>query len=273
MRHLGSIVLSVVSVVVIYVLAGIGMVRLAMDSGLVALNKGTDWTDVGIGIGSLAVAGALYAILTLIRLSPLGTVLGGLLFVIVQLWALFDQSNLQSTLGSSVFGTPGAAEAPLTGLTIVLAIPLLATIFSPRRWRGKDKPAVATAYAPPAGQSTYAQPGVPQPGMSQSGMPQSGAPAPATPPAYGQNEPMPQTYVQPPAQTYAAPPAATNFPQPTYAPQTYAQPTSAAPAYTQTPEPVVPQPVAPQQTTPENAGDAQVEDATVIDPDSDTTNQ
>jgi hypothetical protein len=282
MRHLGSIVLSVIFAPVIYVLAGVGMIRLATNGGLVAQNQGTNWTDVGIGVGAVVLAGALYAVLVLARLSPLGPVIASLLYIIAQLWTLFDQSYVTKTLGTSVLGNQGAAEAPLTGLALLLAIPLLVTIFSPRRWRGKDKPLVAT-YAPPVGQPGFpqpgAQPGFPQPEFPQQEFPQPGVPqpgyaapgAPQSPahPSFAQSESSQPTYVQPEPQTYAAPPAAQTYAQPTYVQPAYPQPTSAAPTYAQQ----LPEPPAPQQTTPENAGDALVDEATVIENRPETTNE
>jgi hypothetical protein len=181
MRHLGSIVLSIVLAPIIYILGGIGLIRLSLNSASVLSGSGTNWTDVGIGAGAIVVAGALYAILVLTKLSPLGPVLVALIYILVQLAALFDASRVQSTFGNSVFGTPNAAEAPLTGLALLLAVPLLATIFSPRRWRGKDKPAAVGTYAPPVGQSTYAQPSMPQASVPQ--------PAGASAPPYQPTQP------------------------------------------------------------------------------------
>ena len=158
MRHFGSIILSIVFAPIIYVLAGIGMIRLATNSGLVAQGRGTNWTDVGIGAGAVVVAGALYAILAMARISPLGPLIAGLAYVAAQLWALFRQANVVSTLGRSVFGTSGAAEAPLTGLALLLAVPLLATIFSSRRWRGKESAVAPTYPEIPSATPAYPQP-------------------------------------------------------------------------------------------------------------------
>jgi hypothetical protein len=257
MRHLGSIVLSVIFAPVIYVLTGYGMVRLEAAQGLQ-----TNWTDAGIGGGALVVAGALYAILVLARLSPLGPLIAALLYLGIQTWALVtDQAKIMSTLGNSVLGIHGAAEAPLPGgVTLLLAIPLLATIFSPRRWRGKDKLAVADGYAPLAS-------GYPQPASPQVGGPQltDAQPTDAQPdaPAFGEPESA-HTYVPPDAPTYAPAPAPATYPESTYSQPAYPQPTSAAPTYAPVADGTVPQPTtshaaAPQQTTPENAGDANTE--------------
>jgi hypothetical protein len=184
MRHIGSIVLAVIFAPIIYILTGVGMVKFAANSAA----STTDWTAVGIGAGALVVAGALWAVLTMVRMSPLGPLLAGLMFVGAQVWALLDLANVVSTLGTSVLGISHAAEEPLNGPALVMAISMLATIFSPRRWRGKDKPAVAT----PAYPATYnAGPSYP--------VPASAAPTyPTTVPAY--------------------PTADTTFAQPTYVP-------------------------------------------------------
>lgn len=147
MRHLGSILLSIILAPVIYVLASVGMVRLATNGAITAGGGATNWNDVLVGAGSIVVAGALYAILVQTRLSPLGPLVAALGYIAAQLWALEDQSSLVKLIGDSVFGTKQAAEAPLTGLSLLLAIPLLATIVSPRRWRGKP---TTVAYVAPA---------------------------------------------------------------------------------------------------------------------------
>ncbi len=135
MRHLGSIVLAIVFAPLIYLLAGVGQVKFVTGTS----GSSTDWTAVGIGIAALVAAGLLYTLLVMVRLSPLGPVVAAGLFIGVELWAVFDRAGLVNLIGSSTLGVSGAQEAPLTGLALVLAIPLLITIVSPRRWRGRDK--------------------------------------------------------------------------------------------------------------------------------------
>jgi hypothetical protein len=148
MRHIGSIVLSIIFAPVIYILTGVGMVKFGSNTGAVLAGQSTDWTAVGIGTGALVVAGALWAVLTMVRISPLGPLLAGLMFIGMQVWALLDLTDLISTLGSSVMGVSHAAEEPLNGPALVMAISMLATIFSPRRWRSKEQATMAASAYP-----------------------------------------------------------------------------------------------------------------------------
>ena len=136
MRHLGSIVLAIVFAPLMYLLAGAGQVKFVAGTA----GASTDWTDVSIGIGALIVAGALYSILVMARISPLGPFTAALLFIGVELWAVFDQAGLIKLLGTSTIGVHGAQEAPLSGLALFIAVPLIATIMSPRRWRASSTP-------------------------------------------------------------------------------------------------------------------------------------
>jgi hypothetical protein len=130
MRHLLSSILSLVLTPVIYISTGYGLVRSA---------------DTGTGLAALiafTVAGALYALLVLARFSPVGLVLGGVLLLGASLWALFGRRSFVDTMPSSVFGQHGVMLAA-AATAAVLAVPLLFTVASPRRWRQDTEP---TAY-------------------------------------------------------------------------------------------------------------------------------
>jgi hypothetical protein len=160
MRHIVSIVLSMIFAPIIYILTGVGMVKFAENGGTVASGQSNNWTDVGVAAGSIVVAGALWAVLTMVRMSPLGPLIAGLVLIGAEIWGLQSPADLVKLFGTSVMGVSGAAEAPLNGPALLMAIPMLATIFSARRWRGKDK-LVATPSAYPA---TYnAGPNYPEP--------------------------------------------------------------------------------------------------------------
>src|SRR5262249_14596231 len=126
MRHLGSIVLCFALTPIIYVLIGVGAVKI----------HGHGFVAPTIGCVALARAGLLYAILALTRLSPLGPVLAGLVLVGVQGWAVAAPDNFFDTVPSRVLGVSSAGTLPVAaGYPLLLAIPLLVTIVSPRRWR------------------------------------------------------------------------------------------------------------------------------------------
>jgi hypothetical protein len=135
MRHLGSIVLAIVFAALTYVLAGVGQVKFALGTATAS----TDWNAVGVGIGALVIAGAIYAILVMTPISPLGPLVAAALFIGAELWAVSDRSGLQKLIGHSVLGVHGAQSAPLSGLALFAAVPLLATVLSPSRWRGASE--------------------------------------------------------------------------------------------------------------------------------------
>src|SRR5436190_22744034 len=111
MRHLGSIALSLVLAPLIYVLAGLGMVK--VDRALISQigrSGSTDYASLAVGVLALLAAGLLYTLLVLPRLSPLGPVLAGLAFLVVQFWALFALANFVRTVPASVFGAGRAFE-------------------------------------------------------------------------------------------------------------------------------------------------------------------
>jgi hypothetical protein len=145
MRHVVSLVLSVVLSPLVYVAAGYATVKLeaAPKSGTI------HWNDVALGGSAALLAGVLYAVLVMARLSPVGPFLAGVGYGGITSWALFNASNFHSTFSASILGTDGVLVAPVGAGTFMLAVPLLITIFSPRRWRRSDPPVPATYNAAP----------------------------------------------------------------------------------------------------------------------------
>jgi hypothetical protein len=175
MRHLGSIVLSLILAPAVYLLAGIGLVE-AVGNASVAGHP--DYLKVTLGILAIGAAGLLYSLLVLTRLSPTGPVLAGLLYLTVSVWALFSYASLGKLLPDSVLGVHGAADAPLTGVALILVVPLLLTILSPRRWRRYAQAAPAAANG--AGSVGYQPPPAYNPSYPPPAGYQPGYPAPAT---------------------------------------------------------------------------------------------
>jgi hypothetical protein len=150
MRHLGSIVLSLLLAPIVYALTGIGLVKMI---DVPRHLSGHDYATLGIGVAALAGAGLAYAVLVLTRLSPLGPLLAGLGFLGMTAWYVGSRSSFTRIIHDNALGTRGAAWAPASTVTVLLAVPLLATIASPRRWRRWANPPAAVAapgYTPPA---------------------------------------------------------------------------------------------------------------------------
>lgn len=187
MRHLGSIVLSLLLAPIVYALTGIGLVKM---SGIPRHLSTSDYGTLAIGLGALIGAGLVYSVLVLTRLSPLGPVLAGLGFLAMTGWFIGNRASFTRTISSDALGVRGAAWAPAGAVTVLLAVPLLVTIVSPRRWRRWANPPAAVAapgYTPPGDEPNY-------PGLSY-----PGAPAYSPSPAY------PGSPVYSTAPTYQAP--------------------------------------------------------------------
>src|SRR4051794_4168485 len=178
MRHLGSLVLSLIAGALIYVLLGVTFVKWVealSESG------GSKYGDFAISIGAALVAGGLYAILVLARLSPLGLVLLGLLYYVVAFWAFFGQSSFSDIMPHSIAGVENAGLAAAGPDLLIIGTPLLVTIFSPRRWRRWSSAPAAVAPAPGYSPPPVAPGGyqAPAPVAGGFGAPTYGSPSPS----------------------------------------------------------------------------------------------
>jgi hypothetical protein len=200
MRHLLSVLLAIVLAPVIYVCAGFaaGYFDEATAGGTARIATGL------LGLAAALVAGGLYAVLVMARLSPLGPVLAGLAYLGVTGWEVADPRGFVATMPANLFGVIDVLHAPVPLGTALLAVPLLGTVFSPRRWRGGERPA---GY-PFDAAGTYP----PAPG---SAAPTYGAPPAA--PTYAPSTAFETTFVAPsPRQPEAQPGKRTGYTSPTY---------------------------------------------------------
>jgi hypothetical protein len=150
-RHLGSMALAMLTAPLILVLAGRGLASFLDAAGA----RPADPLATATAVAALGLAGMLYALLTLPRLSPLGPALTGVGGLGVGLWALADLNLLQAVVRAEAIGLDDRTVALTAAVAPLLAVPLLLTVFSGGRWRGRGHPAPA----PPA----YGYPGYPPP--------------------------------------------------------------------------------------------------------------
>jgi hypothetical protein len=205
MRHLLSFLLSLVLAPLIYISAGFSAVKFGEASGL--------GQAAVLGLVAAFIAGGLYAVLVMSRLSPVGPVIAGLLYLGITLWALLDRASFVDVVPRVVFGQGDLLYVPVGFGTTLLAAPLLFTIFSPRRWRSGAQPAPATFDAAPtyAGTPTTASPSYADTDTTETAAPSYAAPA-YTPPSYGATTYEPPVYTPP---TSYSPPAQSPAPEPT----------------------------------------------------------
>ncbi|MGX7676194.1 hypothetical protein [Plantactinospora sp. DSM 117369] len=247
MRHLGSLVFGLVSVPIIWVLAGIGLIKL--NGGITRDETG----DALVGFIVIAVVAGLLAALLLPRWSPVGTAVAGLLFLVMAVWSMIDLGSMGDLLPRSFLGVDFALTAPSGAFATLLAVLLFATVLVPQRWRsprpagagfpgaagqpgfpsypppgqvppgGQFPPGTQTPpggqlpagqFPPPGGPGIPGLPGTPHPpnyGPSVApSYPQSAPPnfGPAVPPNYGPGAPQHQTPSAPP---YNAPTGAPHY--------------------------------------------------------------
>lgn len=164
MRHVRSFVLSLVLAPLIWLLTGVGLVVPGAAADLdLAPGQARQ-----VGLGALAAAGVLVAVLALARLSPLGPATTGLGFLAAVAYA----PSLRPLVPALPGGFDEVLVIPADGYAVVLAVPLLATTLSGRRWRRvRTTPFLTPAPAPPASAAVF-----------QSPAPQSPAPTPVSPP-------------------------------------------------------------------------------------------
>lgn len=212
-RHLGSLLIAAVFAPSVFLLTGTGLS--AFESALDD-NKAVDPLGALAAFGALLLAGILYAILVLVRFSPLGPGSAGMAFFAISGWALFDINGYQAVFDPIDVNMAGAVGE--WGLGILLGVPLLATLTSPRRWRKTENsyPA-APQYQQPY--QPYPQPAYPPPQTLQ--MPAQPLPDTRAPslgyPALNAPEPPTVPVIVPPDQ---APPLPKRTPTPPPAPPT-----------------------------------------------------
>lgn len=134
MRHVGSLLVAVVFAPSIFLLTGTGLS--AFNSALDD-NKAVDPLGALAAFGALLLAGVLYGILVMARLSPLGPGLAGLAAFWMSGWAMFDIASYREAF-ARVDVHMGGSVGEL-GLGILLGVPLLATVTSARRWRKHEQ--------------------------------------------------------------------------------------------------------------------------------------
>jgi hypothetical protein len=196
-RHLGSIVLSLLLGVSVYLLTGVALsysARFAADEAA---------PERFAGLLAAVVAGLLYSVLVLARLSPFGPVLVGLLFAGLTAWAWTDAPSFVDTMPATLFGVSGVTTLPAVPFSALLAVPLLLIIASPRRWRRRATPPPRPAAAPPGAVPPAAvSPAAVSPGGSPYAGPSYDTP-PYNAPSYGGPQHRGSIYGAPPSSSAA----------------------------------------------------------------------
>ena len=121
----------------VWILCGVGF-----DQDLTGRARDNGGLESLSGVLLLVLAGAAYAILLLSPISPLGPLLAGLVFAAVGAWARIAPSAYAGRWPGNVASDGFDLSTPGYGLAVLLAVPLLATALSARRWRAFEPPEI-----------------------------------------------------------------------------------------------------------------------------------
>jgi hypothetical protein len=118
------------------VLAGRGLGGLA---GAAAAAARQDAFTTSSAAAALGLSGLVYALLVMIRFSPVGPFLAGLGYLSVGVWALADPAGFDAALRRDLVSLVDLDAELLAAAEVapLLAVPLLITVFSGRRWQGR----------------------------------------------------------------------------------------------------------------------------------------
>lgn len=144
MRHLGSAVLGIVFAPLVLLLAGRGLTQFAEAVG----GFDTDPLATVIALAALSLAGLLYAALTLPRFSPIGPALAGVGYLGFSALILVGPADLLDRLRAEGIRLDEGQVIAAAGAAAMLAVPLLLTLFSGQRWRGRESAAPEASYSP-----------------------------------------------------------------------------------------------------------------------------
>lgn len=139
-RHLGSLLLALLAAPLGFVLTGRGLGGLAQVASDAPAADRTDYFAIATNAAAVGLAGLIIALLTMARFSPLGPGLAGAGYLTIGIWALVDRNELLATVPADLVGLNEQRFTAATAVAPLVAVPLLMTVFIPRRWRGRDRP-------------------------------------------------------------------------------------------------------------------------------------
>ncbi|WIM97356.1 hypothetical protein ACTOB_000866 [Actinoplanes oblitus] len=135
MRHLRSILYALVLAPATWVLAGVGFTH-----DLVSRGRDMFTAESVSGLLLLVMAGILFAIMAFSPISPAGPTLAGAAYLGVTYWAWNAPESYAGAWPPDVVKADFDLSRPGYGLAALLAVPLLCTALSARRWARYEPP-------------------------------------------------------------------------------------------------------------------------------------
>ncbi len=135
MRHVRSILYALILAPALWILTGVGF-----NHDLTTRGRGTFAVESFAGLLLLLLAGAAYGILAFAPISPAGPLLAGVTFLGIACWALAAPAGYAGTFPTSLTKDSFDLSRPGYGLAALLAVPLICTALSARRWEKYEPP-------------------------------------------------------------------------------------------------------------------------------------
>ena len=154
MRHIRSILYAFVLAPAVWVLVGVGLTH-----DLTARGRDGFAVESLTGLLLLVLGGAAYGILIFAPISPAGPFLAGLGFLGVGVWAIEAPADYARMWPAAVTKPGFDLSRPGYGLVALLAVPMIVTVLSARRWAKYEPPVL-----PIIGQIGRARGAAPAPG-------------------------------------------------------------------------------------------------------------
>lgn len=156
MRHLRSILYALILAPAAWILCGVGF-----DQDLTGRARDNGGLESVGGLLLLLLAGAAYGILLFAPISPSGPLLTGLTFLGIGAWARVSPSSYASVWPADVTKDGFNVSTPGYGLALLLAVPLVCTALSARRWAGYEPPQVVLIGTLGRARGAATAPGIP----------------------------------------------------------------------------------------------------------------
>src|SRR4051794_13552829 len=135
LRHIRSILYSLVLAPAAWVLTAVGL-----TGDLTARGREGFAVENFTGLLLLLLAGAAYGILVLGPFSPAGPLAAGVVYLAISAWALMAPAAYADVWPPSVAKDGFDLSRPGYGLATILAVPLICTALSARRWAKYEPP-------------------------------------------------------------------------------------------------------------------------------------
>jgi len=155
-RHFRSILYALVLAPAVWVLVGVGLTH-----DLTARGRDGFAVESFTGLLLLVLGGAAYGILLFAPISPAGPFLAGVAYLVIGIWAIQAPSAYGGVWPAGVTKPGFDLSRPGYGLAALLAVPMILTVLSARRWAKYEPPVLPIIGQIGRARGAAAAPGMP----------------------------------------------------------------------------------------------------------------